>query len=176
MRAIFGLLACSVLISARRPLTQEAAKLVKIPIKTDWSVPYSSLTCILQIGGQNLNVTAGTNSASIMVEGTSIDEEKGYDQNKSPTSKDGSKEILSYKINNAYLAGINDREFTGKGVDDYICPPGKTALCKLKDRLEFFKADNQLRGERLSSMGRLGLDYDPTFTLVSYGFYLKSMG
>ena len=166
--AVLSLLLLPVVLSSRL-VTQEADKLVKIPLSTDWTTPYSSLTCLLQIGGQIKNLTAGTNALSISVVSTLFNAKNGYDQSKSKTSSNGPIEISSYKINNAYLAGINDRTFKGQGVSDMVCPQGTTQLCKFKDGIEFFRMDDQISGDRLSSLGRLGLDTDPTSTLKSYG-------
>lgn len=54
------------------------------------------------------------------------------------------------------------------------CPPSLPNLCKLKDGIEFFRIDDQKTGDKLQSLGRLGIDYDPDSILVPYGLYLKN--
>lgn len=67
----------------------------------------------------------------------------------------------SFKIINVFIPGVNDRLFNGEVVQDKICPKTETGA---KDKcvvMNFFKINKILEGDKFSSNGRLGFDYDP---------------
>jgi hypothetical protein len=97
---------------------------------------------------------------------------KGYDSSKSKNSRPGPDPMSSYIIANAYLAGINDRSFTGSTVVDKICPQDVNSVCNV-DGIEFFKMDDQISGDKLISLGRLGIDCNPNIVLPCYSAHLK---
>lgn len=145
---------------------------VRLPITASPANPMNSLTADFIVGGQAIPLTVGTNAVAVLI-GSVAYIKNGYDQSKSDTDRPGKHTVGQFTLPNAYLAGVNDRVFIGGTIDDYICPADQIPVCDAaNDGVEMFVIQQQKSGDQMSSIGRIGLDYDKNSVLLSYSKYL----
>lgn len=63
----------------------------------------------------------------------------GYDASKSSTESNSDVQLGEFTLDNVYVAGINDRDFSGNTIKDYMCPTDFDTACKQpKSGFDFF--------------------------------------
>jgi hypothetical protein len=90
------------------------------------------------LGSQPITISTQTNSPALIV-GAVTFTKNGYDASKSNTESKADVQLGEFTLDNIYVAGINDRDFTGNTIKDYMCPVDYDTACKSpKSGLNFF--------------------------------------